>query len=82
MSNLNNVELRLAYEFTCEECGRDTFIRPIAVGEEEQQELQEEFKELTANFELPDTLKGNYSMIPTEVSCRHCDSKFQVILPR
>jgi len=69
------IELRAAFEWTCECCGRDTFQRAIAV----------EFESLTPDelvkFEelgviiSPDN--GTMYMQPTHVKCPYCGSEFE-----
>ena len=68
---LKTVELRSAYTFTCEECGRDTFGRLIAVemSQEDRENLVFKYGELAE--------QGDWEMWPEQVKCSHCGVEFQ-----
>ena len=69
MVKAHRVEMRLAYVWDCEECGRENFERAVVY------ELSpEEKKELEGAGEIPET--GNWMSHPEHVTCKHCQSEF------
>ena len=64
---MKTVELRHAYEWTCDECGRDNYSRGIKPSLEE---LDDDEREM-----LDD---GEWMMQPMEVTCPHCGTTFKV----
>lgn len=83
------VELHDAFMFTCDECGRDTFIRAITISQEQIDgtgdaeiidEIATAFGEIIKNFEDEDLIQEGgvtYTARPKIVKCDHCNSEFQ-----
>ncbi len=70
------VGVRAAWEWTCEECGRDSFERSIEVKASEA-EIRREF-ELSPTDEIPEPLyQGSYYCYPHFVRCGHCGCVFE-----
>lgn len=70
---MNTVELRQAWEWTCDECGRDNFARAITA------ELsKEELEEVKVKMGIFDMNPGDLVTQPTEVICRFCGTIFTV----
>jgi hypothetical protein len=78
------VELRPAFEFTCEECGQVSYassrvLEREAWSEEQRYQVEEVFAELRRAGDLPDgaELGGHWMTSPSRVSCAHCGSDFE-----
>jgi hypothetical protein len=72
----HKVELRPAYEWTCEDCGADNFEGGVIV------ELDEQMKEDLAKSGLDDPPMletGYWQTQPEQVTCKHCDSEFETV---
>lgn len=71
---MRSVELRPAFEWTCEECGHDQFERGLVpeMSEEEADELRWD-KGVDVDEE------GHWMMAPTHVECSECGAEFDVI---
>lgn len=70
----NKVELRPAYEWTCEECGRDNFAGGVMV------EIDDQMKEdlVRSGLDDPPMLEtGFWQTRPDEVTCSHCGECFE-----
>lgn len=69
---LETVELRLAFEWTCPDCGVDFFARSMMVdlGPSELQELRDEH-----GVEAWET--GEFQMMPRAVYCTRCGKYFK-----
>ena len=67
------IELRPAWSFNCEECGKENFVSGVVVelSPEEMQELREE------HGVSPDE-EGEFMQQPTEVVCQFCGEWFEV----
>lgn len=68
-------ELQTAYLWTCDNCGRDNFIRSIkcdeqVLDEQERQELRDEHG--IQPFDI-----GEWVMQPDEVTCEFCKSTYE-----
>lgn len=75
------VELRMAYEWTCEDCGRNNFKSSLEMDSGEEGRLNdlkrlgmvEEFSET-----IPEELEGGKLFsVPSDVVCTHCGSAFE-----
>ena len=73
---LNTVELRLAYEFTCDNCGRDTFLRCEAL--DPSSLTEDEFHQLYFDHGIAIDDLGDWTFQPEQVTCPHCDITFKV----
>jgi transcription elongation factor Elf1 len=75
------VELHVAYVFTCEDCGRDSFVRSTVL-----EPGSVNIDDFPDNEEIRDWIEavgtGNFCTIPTEVTCSHCGTKFDTEDPR
>lgn len=69
-----SVELRPAFEWTCEECGQDNFERGLCPDMSE-----EEASELRWQHGVDIEEQGCWMMAPTRVECSKCTAKFDVI---
>lgn len=67
---IRTVELRMAFAFTCEECGRDSFVRGIVPESLEGQ--------IPEDVDLGDFDGGEWVMRPERVTCGHCGLMFAV----
>lgn len=65
-----SVELRTAFEWTCEDCGRDNFVRAVV-----PESLDGVIPE---GLELGDFEGGEWVMKPDAVTCGHCGAGFGV----
>lgn len=65
------VEVRPAYTWTCEECGRDNFCNGCVVelSEEERMELMQE-------HDIDPEVTGTFERIPEDVQCKFCGTVF------
>jgi hypothetical protein len=69
------VEIRLAFSFTCLECGQETFVNSVVheFSPEEQADMADDLGE------KPQT--GYWLTHPENVSCKHCGAQFIAINP-
>ena len=69
-------ELRTAYVYTCDNCGRDNFVRSVVaeLGEEERSEVNEIMGE--------EGVGGEWVIMPDRVTCPHCKTTYRTIDPR
>jgi hypothetical protein len=69
-----SVELRPAYAWDCDECGRENFSNGIVA------ELSnEERDELRIEHGLEEATTGDWMMMPKQVTCVYCGSTFSVL---
>lgn len=78
MIKRNNVELHRAFFFTCDECGRDTFVRGIKL--EPESELYSELTEAVEampDFDSDDDFE--WMLAPEVVTCsfEDCNQTFE-----
>lgn len=74
----NKVELRPAYEWTCDECGRGCFVGGVIV--EVDEAMKADLRK--SNLDKPPMLEtGYWQTEPTEVACSHCGAEFEVESP-
>lgn len=71
MQAVKTVELRTAYAFDCEHCGRENFVRAVVaeLSEDERDELRSEHG--------VDGITGSMVTIPTTVTCCCCKQIFK-----
>lgn len=67
------VELRPAYEWTCEDCGRDNFVRAVVPSLS-----PEEIEEIREDHGIDDWQPGDWYTRPDSVTCEHCGAEFGV----
>lgn len=67
------VELRCAYEWTCDECGKDNFARAISVAL-----TPEDVEMMIAEYgvEPEECQNGSWLTRPDEVVCAYCGETF------
>lgn len=65
------VELHNAYFFVCDECGKDSFGRLLPIGQDERDELADDFG-------IDAAAAGSWLMRPDVVRCQWCDATFTV----
>jgi len=78
------VEMRPAYEWTCDSCGRNQFESAMAadfgdadrLAAAKEAGLVDEFAD-----EIPDELTGDFVTYPDSVTCRHCGALFETVNP-
>lgn len=79
------VQLLPAFVFTCDACGRDTFVRgAVSENPDENEEAQRFFRELIAmtdGIEQADLWDGDMILMPKEVTCPFCNILYQVEAP-
>jgi hypothetical protein len=79
------VQLLPAFVFTCDACGRDTFVRgAVSENPDENEEAQKFFRELIAmtdGIEQADLWDGDMILMPKEVTCPFCNILYQVEAP-
>jgi len=70
--------------FTCDSCGRDTFVRGVSPeNPEEHAEAQRFFRELISiqeGLEAADLWDGELLFKPSDVTCSHCQLNYEVEL--
>lgn len=76
MSDRRKVELFTAYLWTCNDCGRDNFVRSVVLepGAVDVDELPDS-EAIRDWIEAVGT--GNFCTIPTAVRCEHCGAEFE-----
>ena len=72
---MEKVELRLAYEWTCDSCGRDNFLRSIRC--DESRFTADELSELRQEHGVEPEDVGEFCLRPSTVTCRFCDAEFE-----
>ena len=75
------VELRPAYEWTCDNCGRNNFVSAIVADFDEADRLQVAIDLGLLDpleTEIPEDLTGDFVTYPLEVTCQHCGSEYEV----
>lgn len=71
--------LRVAYGWTCDNCGRDNYVEGMAVDmpKSEQEAQLRHMGMLEPYEELPDDVGGEFVMIPDWVTCTHCKGSYE-----
>lgn len=70
----NKAELRPAYEWTCDACGRDNFVGGVIVEVDEQ--MRDDL--IKSGLGDPPMLEtGHWQTTPDEVTCAHCGEEFE-----
>jgi hypothetical protein len=75
------IEVRHAWEWTCEDCGRNNFVSAVVAEMAPEDRFQfakdngiiDEF----ANEAPDDIMDGDFMTFPTEVECEHCGAEFE-----
>lgn len=73
------VEMRPAYEWTCENCGRNCFESAIVCELTPEDRLEQAmFMGLVDEYEekIPEEMQGEFLSYPESVTCPHCQSEF------
>lgn len=66
-----SVELRLAFEWTCDTCGRDNFERGVPADDNDRQAVAEQLGEEAI-------VNSEWITKPDEVECEYCGDWFEV----
>jgi hypothetical protein len=66
------VELRPAYVFDCDECGRENFVRGIV-----PEFSEEELAEIRLEQGIEPWEMGDFVTMPEVVKCQHCNAVFE-----
>jgi hypothetical protein len=74
----NKVQMNPAYCWTCDECGRDNFVRAVRadISEEESLDKLRKMGQLQPYEELPEGVEGDWITYPDHVKCNHCEAEF------
>jgi hypothetical protein len=79
---VKEVHLSPAFSFSCDSCGKESFVRPYIVEDPEvQRQAVEKFRSMMELAQSPEEASqwdGEISMVPTEVTCAHCQTTFAV----
>lgn len=77
------VELQHAWEWICEDCGRNNFSSAVVAEMPPEERLQfAKDQGMVDEFatEVPEELRdGDFMTMPTEVTCSHCGSEFETL---
>lgn len=79
MEPIKTVEVHNAYWFTCEECGRDTYVRPIRseISRQEAIDYLKKIGQLDKDEDVPDEVGIVFETYPVELECTFCHSTFK-----
>lgn len=80
---MNTVELRQAFEWTCDECGRDNFESAMIAELTPEEEEMMKVKLLQDEDDDNDIteLHGEFISAPETVECPHCGTEFRAECP-
>lgn len=73
VADLPFIELRMAWEWTCDDCGRDQFVRAPMVSVEQMKDGA-----IVAAVEAEEMDGVSWHLRPQHVICRFCDAGFDV----
>lgn len=74
------VDMRPAYEWTCDACGRDQFVSCMTADFSEEDRLEmARGMGLVEPYatEIPEELSGEFQTYPDEVTCQFCGETFE-----
>lgn len=73
------VELHEAFWWTCDACGRDSFVRSVMLDmpREDAIELARAVGAVPPDFEFDDDDEPYWKSSPEEVTCDHCGEKYR-----
>ena len=74
MTSDRTVPVRVVYEWTCEDCGRDNICRPISA---EEDMPADEAAEAKAALGIEPWEEGQLVCVPDTVTCAYCGSEFR-----
>ena len=72
---METIELLPAFEWICEECGKNNYVSAI---KSEDPDLIKRFRE---HFDISEDKEAELLMQPTKVTCEHCSVSFDVEAP-
>ena len=76
------VEMRPAYQWTCDACGLDSF-EPAMIADFSEEDRLQTAKELGIVDEfaetVPEDMIGDFVTYPMQVECQHCGAKFETM---
>ncbi|MBW2672209.1 MAG: hypothetical protein JRD89_02185 [Deltaproteobacteria bacterium] len=70
---MQQIEIHLAFSFDCDHCGRENFFRQTCLDPHSDQAL-----EAREEMEIPDNIEGALIIEPEQVTCKHCNTTFDV----
>lgn len=76
------IEMRPAYEWTCENCGRNQFVSCMVAEMTDSERLeQSKLMGLCDEFaeSVPEYMSGDFVTYPDEVTCQFCQSTFETL---
>ncbi len=76
------VELKQAWFYVCDSCGRDNFIRAIAIdiSDAEKEAYLSDLKSQIGDMAGgADEIQGGLFMAPNQVTCKYCRKKFNTV---
>ncbi len=75
---MKTVELNVAYEWICDECGRNNFCSAIVadIPQEEAFEIAKKMGEVEPYEELDPDIMHQFQTCPETVTCSHCGEQF------
>ena len=76
MSTTPKVELNPAFTWICDHCGKRNYTRGVV--KEMSPEDATKFKQETG---VGDFEGGEFMMLPEEVTCTHCETKYEATVP-
>jgi hypothetical protein len=77
--SVRSVELKPAFGWTCDECGRWNFARAVAAEGVDKAEAESHLREmlnLQPYESIPEWHGGEFLMAPTSVTCATCGAHF------
>lgn len=79
MGDLKKVEIRLAFEWTCEECGKDNFEHTITqtLTRDQQRAMFEEHNIINEWEDVPENMGFEFNACPKIVKCDYCGEEFE-----
>lgn len=78
---MREVELHLAFMWTCDDCGRDNFCRSVSIPLSDMSPGDIEQACEFIGCEPGDLPDGNLQTRPTRVKCPHCAAEFDTTEP-
>lgn len=65
------IELRTAFAFDCDNCGKENFVRGVV-----HEFSKEEMDDLKDRFNIDRSILGDWISCPEIVECQYCNTKF------
>lgn len=77
---MKKVEIRPAYEWTCDNCGCDQFERAIIA-----ELTPDEIREIQDQMDIDDPAEfesGQWQLAPVDVKCKNCGAEYETVDPQ